>query len=182
VASCQTQGRSDSGGAGYNPELEDRWISLKLWKTGLQFSGSNSTKFSVRFKRWWERKLRRAGSSGTPPRLNGSSGWRKSESGMRSASLGSDAPRTVRRRFECLVPSSSPCAAMCDARCNPPRRIDRALAAALPTLPAFATCFSFCFPFCLRADDSAGSYEFLPNPPAKSVAKKVLEHLRKLLE
>jgi hypothetical protein len=52
----------------------------------------------------------------------------------------------------------------------------------LPTLPAFATCFSFCFPFCLRADDSAGSYEFLPNRPAKSVAKKVLEHLRKLLE
>jgi hypothetical protein len=84
--------QSESTGAGYNPEPEGSWISSKLWKTGLQFSGSNSTKFNARFKRWREPKLRRAGSSGTPQRLSGSSGWHNRKFGLRSAS-GSDAPR-----------------------------------------------------------------------------------------
>jgi hypothetical protein len=80
--------------------LEDRWISSKLWKTGLQLSRSNSTKFSVRFKRWLELKLRagrarrRVERSVTPKLPNGSSDWHSKKFGLRSAS-GSDAPRAA---------------------------------------------------------------------------------------
>jgi hypothetical protein len=85
--------RSDNGGAGYNPEPEGSWISSKLWKTGPQLSGSNSTKFSARFKRWLEVRLRseRAGSTITARRPSGSPGRRNRKFGLRGAS-GSDAP------------------------------------------------------------------------------------------
>ena len=80
--------RSEHGGAGYNPELggsmdiikalEDRASALRIELDKIQRA--------IQAMVGTKTPAGRAGSSGTPLRLNGSSGWRKRKFGLRSAS------------------------------------------------------------------------------------------------